>query len=101
MSRAGNRWTAFLQQITERHRLIAQDAMIAARELLVESGFDPRPLGTAMSATQTRLVELEARIIDTWNAQVEATFESEGIPRDAQTVERARGEDLAWNLENE
>src|SRR4051812_20019951 len=101
MSRAGNRWTAFLLQITERHRLIAQDAMISAREMLVENGFDPIPLGIAMNATETRLVELEARIIDTWNTQVEAAFESEGTPREEQMVQRARGEDLAWTLENE
>lgn len=97
---ARGRWTAFLDQIAGRHRLVCDEAAEAARAELPAAGYDPSFIGTVWGAIQTRLVDLESRIIDTWNDKVEATYESEGIAREVQLADRARGADLAWHLEN-
>jgi len=94
------RWSAFLQQIGERHAVVCAEAIEGAREALVAAGYDPSPIGQAMSAVGSRLSDLERRIIDTWNEKVEPTYEAEGIPHDVAMADRARGEELAWNLEN-
>ena len=94
------RWTAFLQQIEGRYKQICEEAEVGAREALAESGYDPIPIGNAWGAIQSRLQDLESKIIGTWNEKVQAAYGAEGIPHDVQMSDRANGADLAYRLEN-
>lgn len=98
--RAAERWQGFLGQIRDRHELVREEASVAARDALRESGYDVTPIGVAWMGVDDRLLELERRIIDTWHEKVESVFESEGYRRPALDVERRKGEDLAFFLEN-
>lgn len=99
--RAHERWQAFLNQIKERHGQICAEADEGAREALRESGFDPHPISVAWMAIDNRLHDLERKIIDTWHEKVDDTFEAEGYPPDERNAARARGEELAFELEND
>ncbi len=44
------------------------------------------------------MVDLDAKIIDTWNEKVEATYEAEGLPHEVWWADRAVGDDLAFEL---
>lgn len=100
-SPAQHRWAAFLGQIRERHRALLDQAEAAVRDALPACNYDPVPLGTAWSAVTYRLQELEKRIMDTWGDQVEAVFDAEDAPMSVQDAERQKGEDLAFQLEND
>ena len=78
------RWAAFLGQISGRHKEIAEESVAAAREALAEGGYDPVPIANAWGGIQTRLQDLEQRIIGTWNEKVQATFEAEAVSRELQ-----------------
>jgi hypothetical protein len=99
-ARASERWQAFLAQIGDRHKLVREEAAVAARDALRESGYDVTPMGVAWAGVTDRLQELEGRIIDTWHEKVESAFEAEGYGRPALDIERRKGEDLAFILEN-
>jgi len=94
------RWQSFLCQIEERHRQVATDAVVGARQALPETGFDPQILGQAWAVVDNRLRELEERILDTWNDQVEQVFEREGYDCADCVAARKLGDDLAFRLEN-
>lgn len=98
--RAAERWQGFLTQIHDRHTLVREEAAAAARDALRESGYDVTPIGVAWQGVNDRLMELERRIIDTWHEKVESAFEAEGYPRPALDIERRKGEDIAFILEN-
>lgn len=97
---APERWNAFLKQIEQRHADISKEATEAALVALTEAELDPTPLATAWGAIDTRLQELERKVEDTWNAQVEKVYESEGHDRAAITAARAQGESLRHRLED-
>jgi len=97
---ARDRWTAFLQQIADRYKLICEEAAQGAKEALAETGYDPIPIANAWSGIQSRLHDLERKPIDTWNEKVQATYEAEGIPHEVQMADRERGAQLAFDLEN-
>ncbi len=99
-ARAAERWQGFLAQISDRHKLVREEAAAAARDALRESGYDVTPIGVAWAGVNDRLHELERRIIDTWHEKVESAFEAEGYQRPALDVERRKGEDVAFVLEN-
>ncbi len=101
MSAAAARWDAFLTQIRERHAAICEEALEGSKAALAQAGFDTTPISHAWMAVTDRLKELERRVIDTWNDKVEGVFEAEGVDRATQMAERRRGEDLAFNLENQ
>jgi hypothetical protein len=100
MSAASARWSAFLQQIGERHAAVCAEAEEGTRAGLAATDYDFVPISHAWAAVNDRLKELERRILDTWNEKVEAVFEQEGVDAVAIARERQRGEDLAFELEN-
>lgn len=100
MSAAAARWGAFLQQIEARHAAICAEAEEGTRAGLAATDYDFAPISHAWMAVIDRLKELERRIVDTWHAQVAAVFEQEGADAAAQAQALARGESLAFDLEN-
>ncbi len=98
---ARDRWTGFLAQIEARHTELVREAFEGAKEALPELGFDTSPVAVALGAVRHRLLELESKIIDTWNAKVEATFEAEGVGDAERTQARAAGEGLRRRLERQ
>jgi hypothetical protein len=89
-----------MKQIAERHALLCEEAKREAAQGLVASGYDPIPIAHAWGAVQSRLIDLERRIIDTWHEKVDATYESEGIDNAVRTGDREKGAELAYELEN-
>ena len=89
MSAALTRWDGFLAQIEGRHRQVIAEVEAEARTFIasVAGGGDVAPLSRQLSAAQSRLQELEARIDDTWNStpddygrgKVEAAMFAEGL----------------------
>ncbi|OJY26293.1 MAG: hypothetical protein BGO98_38670 [Myxococcales bacterium 68-20] len=89
-----NRWDGFLAQMRERFVQIMGEAREGCPMLLQQSNFDPLPMGNAWSAIELRAKQLESKLDDTWNDQVEPTFEQAGAPPDVLARERAKGETL-------
>lgn len=98
---ARDRWTGFLKQIETRHDELVREAFEGAKEALPELGFDTTPVSVALSAVRLRLLDLESKIIDTWNSKVEDTFEAEGIGPDERAQARRVGETLRRRLERQ
>ncbi len=97
---AHERWAGFLRQIAQRHEEVSREAGECATAALAQAGFDPTPIGTAWGAIDMRLADLERKIDDTWGAQVERTFETEGYDRGAITAAREEGLRLRHELED-
>jgi len=91
---AAQRWDGFLAQIADRHGQVCAEAAAAA------IGADPQPIANAWMAQETRLKDLETKIIETWNEKVDAAFEAENTGPDARAAARRKGEDLKFSLEN-
>lgn len=98
---ARQRWNAFLEQIETRHAELAREASAAATEALRDCGFDTSPVAVALAAVQSRLLDLESRIADTWNAKVEDALEAEGVSTDERTRARLQGQALRRRLERQ
>ncbi|MBX3204271.1 MAG: hypothetical protein KF764_04340 [Labilithrix sp.] len=88
------RWDGFLAQVRERFVQIMREAEEGCPMLLQQANFDPLPMGNAWSAIEIRAKQLETKIDETWNAQVEGAFEQAGAPPGAIAYERAKGEAL-------
>jgi hypothetical protein len=98
---ATERWDAFLAQIEGRHRLVREESLAAAQATLASlPGADISPLTLAWGAVNSRLQELESRIIDTWHEKVEAAFEAEGLDG-VRIGAYDKGDSLRFALENE
>jgi hypothetical protein len=95
------RWEGFLKQIADRHASVCQEARDGAKEALAAADHDPTPVAHAWAAVTNRLIELERKIIDTWNEKVDDTFEAEGFDPKRRAAEREKGATLAWELENQ
>ncbi len=98
---ARDRWTGFQKQIETRHGELVREAFEGAKEALPELGFDTTPVAVALTAMRTRLLDLENKIIDTWNDKVDDTFEAEGISHAERAQARAAGEALRRRLERQ
>ncbi len=96
------RWDAFLAQIEQRHRAVRDEAEAAARAFIanVAAGGDYQPLSHQLSATTNRLRDLETKIIDTWNAQVDDAITNEGHGTAERDRQRARGQALKDALDD-
>lgn len=92
MSAVTARWEGFLQQIRDRFVGILNEAREGCPALLEQAGFDPIPMGNAWHAIEMRAKQLETKIEETWNDQVEAAFESAGAPPQAVAYERSKGD---------
>lgn len=95
------RWDGFLAQIEGRHRDVLAEAEGAARAAIAElaGGGDYQPMSQQLTAVDARLMELERKIIDTWDEKVDDAICAEGGgggPRDAA---RAKGVELQRQLE--
>ncbi len=97
---AHERWAGFLTQIAQRHEDVSREVGECATAALARAGFDPTPIGTAWGAIDMRLADLERKIDDTWGAQVERTFESEGYDRARIDAAREEGLRLRHELED-
>jgi hypothetical protein len=97
---AHERWAAFLRQIAQRHDDIARETVESASAALELADLDPTPIGTALAAVDARLKDLEGKITDSWSAQVERAFESEGYDHAAITAARAEGDRVRHALED-
>ena len=99
MPGAIERWDGFLGQIRGRHEAVRAEAEAAARAFVasVAQGGDYLPLSHQLQAVNHRLRELETKIIDTWNAQVDDAMAAEGHDR---VRERAKGQALKDALDD-
>ena len=88
------RWEAFLAQIKERFLAIMSEAKEGCPQLFEQAGCDPVPMSTAWGAIDRRASDLEAKIEDTWDKQVEGAFEQAGAPRQVIEQQRMKGEAL-------
>ena len=68
------RWDAFLNSVRERFIEIMNEAKEGCPQLLQESNLDPIPMGNAWSAIEMRAKQLETKITETWDGQVERAF---------------------------
>jgi hypothetical protein len=95
------RWDAFLAQIDARHREVRDQAEAAARDFIasVAGGGDVTPLSHQLMGVRSRLQDLETKIIDTWQAKVDAaiTDEAGDLVRDR---ERRKGDALKHALDD-
>ncbi len=98
---ARDRWKGFLTQIETRHGEVLREAFDGAKEALPELGFDTSPVAVALAAVRIRLLDLESKIIDTWNEKVDDTFEAEGISHEERAQARRAGEMLKRRLERQ
>jgi hypothetical protein len=92
------RWDGFLGQIEARHREVREEAMQRGQALLAG---DPSTAALAQmwSAVESRLMDLEARIMDTWHEKVCDAFYAEGIGEAGQTAALERAAALGFALE--
>jgi hypothetical protein len=98
---ARDRWDAFLNQIESRHAELVREAFEGAKEALPDIGFDTSPVGVALGAVRSRLLDLESRIDDTWNEKVDDAFGAEGVGHEERAWARERGAALKRRLERE
>lgn len=88
------RWDGFLAQVRERFLQIMREAEEGCPMLLEQAEYDPVPMGNAWSAIEMRAKQLETKIDETWNSQVERAFEQAGASAQALAYERSKGEGL-------
>lgn len=102
MSAAITRWTAFLAQIQQRHGEVRAEVEAQARRFIasVAAGGDVQPLSHQLMAARSRLLDLEARIIDTWHAQAEQAILDAGHSVAERDREYETGQSLQWSLED-
>lgn len=88
------RWDAFLAKIRARSDELLAEAVEGSAQFIDQPDFDQNALGVLWSAIRHRLIELRAKISDTWSASVMELFEGQ-----AQARAEARGERLDAQLE--
>jgi len=102
MSGALARWDGFLAQIAGRHHevLVAAEAAAQSFVATVAAGGDVLPLSHQLMAVDSRLSDLERKIIDTWHAQVEQAIFDDGLGVADRDREFAKGRALQHALED-
>ena len=96
------RWDGFLAQIEGRHKTVLEEAEGSARAFVaqVAAGGDYLPLSHQFMAIKHRLLELETKIIDTWNEKVDDAITGEGNSTAERDRQRAKGQTLKETLED-
>lgn len=96
------RWDAFLTQIQHRHEQVRTEATASGRAFIaqVAGGGDYTPLSHQLGAVKHRLQDLEAKIMDTWHAQVDDAITDEGNPVEVRDAACAKGVALGHRLED-
>jgi len=98
---AVERWDAFLAQIEGRHRAVRDEAAKQARAAVATlSSPDTTFISHGWAAIESRLQELEKRIVDTWHEKVDDTFGAEGIDQTTRMAAYEKGDLLRFALEN-
>lgn len=102
MPAALERWAGFLAQIKSRHEQVRAEAEAEGRRFIasVAGGGDYLPLSHQLGAVKHRLLDLETKIIATWNAQVEDAVLGEGNSVAVRDEARERGVALGYALED-
>jgi len=95
------RWDAFLKSIQERFEQIMQEARDGCMQLARDSSYDPVPWGNAWGAMERRAKDLDSKIRDTWQEQVEPKFEEAGAPPALIQQQAQKGEALCDWMELE
>ena len=72
------RWAGFLSKIQERLEEIIGEATEGCAHLAAQHPFDSLPLGNAMTGLDHRIRQLDQRIEETWEGQVEDKFSEAG-----------------------
>jgi hypothetical protein len=86
------RWDTFLQKIKTRASEYFAPARSQAMTLFVESGYDGIPVGNALQGIRAQMLELCAKVDDTWDNSVSDLLRNSGL--DEKTLdqeERKRG----------
>jgi hypothetical protein len=96
------RWDGFLAQIEDRHKGVRAEAEGSARAFIAQiaGGGDYLPLSHQLMAINHRLMELETKIIDTWDEKVDDAITGEGNSTAERDRQRAKGQSLKENLED-
>ncbi len=96
------RWDAFLAQIQGRHEQVRAEAQAAGRQFIagVAAGGDALQLSHQLGAVKHRLQELEAKIMETWHAQVDDAILNEGAPVSVRDAACDKGISLQHVLED-
>lgn len=95
------RWDGFLAQVRERFLAIMREAQEGCPALLEQANFDTLPMGNAWGGIEARAKQLESKVEDTWNGQVDAAFEQAGAPPHVIAIERQKGDALRDFMEIE
>lgn len=95
------RWDGFLVQVRERFIGIMREAQEGCPLLLEQADFDPIPMSNAWCAMEMRARQLETKIEETWNGQVEGAFAAAGASPEAVAYERGKGDATRNYLEME
>jgi hypothetical protein len=101
MNAVVSRWDGFLAQVRERFLTIMREAQEGCPLLLEQADFDPIPMGNAWGAMEIRAKELETKIEQTWNGQVDPAFEQAGASPQVLAHERQKGEAVRAFMETE
>ncbi|MAQ16351.1 MAG: hypothetical protein CMN30_16370 [Sandaracinus sp.] len=72
------RWRSFLDKIAERQEEIIAEATAGCAQLAAQHPVDSLPLSNALSGLDHRIRQLDDRIEETWEQQVEDKFSSHG-----------------------
>jgi hypothetical protein len=98
MSATIERWNIFLKKISDR----AQEYFVSAREqslpLFKKNNGDPLPVSTALHAIHLQLVELNQKIDDTWEQQVDPLLEKERVAQTKREELRRLGSELQHKI---
>ena len=73
------RWDTFLANIRDRAQNILAEAQPGCLALFVQGGHDPFTMGNALPALRSRLLELSAKVQDTWQEKVGHAMSSAGL----------------------
>jgi hypothetical protein len=95
------RWDGFLKTIKERFDQIMQESRDGCAQMLVETNYDPIPMGNAWGAMERRAKDLGTKVDETWRQQVEPKFEEAGVDRGLTRQQSDKGDALREWMENE
>jgi hypothetical protein len=95
------RWDGFLKNIKERFEQIMQESRDGCAQMLIETNYDPIPMGNAWGAMERRAKDLSTKVDETWRQQVEAKFEEAGSPRPLIHEQMQKGDAMRDWIETE
>jgi RNase P subunit RPR2 len=75
------RWDGFLKSIRDRFDQIMQESREGCAQMLLETNYDPIPMGNAWGAMERRAKDLSTKVDETWRQQVEPKFEEASAAR--------------------